>query len=212
MTTKIYNEELQYEACAEYFQGFDLPHTTMTQILSTVGQAYANAEEKLTKYMSHGQPAIEFLQEVRVFDPRHIAFLDDFVASYKAIPGFTEVQSDEFGSYFKTLGPAALRAAPSGVVDLDVLWDGVQERLPGLTSLAKRYKHAVSNSADAERSKSIYKLVLSNRRSTTNQNLKALVFLYHNQRVRSGAFEREEMVQGEEMDVEGEGMEDEDEE
>ena len=70
MTTKIYNEELQYEACAEYFQGFDLPHTTKTQILSTVGQAHENAEEKLTKYMSHGQPAIEFLQEFRVFDPR----------------------------------------------------------------------------------------------------------------------------------------------
>ena len=120
MTTKIFNyledlqvvfaanKELQYEAYAEYFQGFVLPHTTKTQILSTVGQAYDNDEEKLTKYMSHGQPAIEFLQEVRVFDPRHIAFLDDSVASYKAIPGFTEVQSDEFDSNFKTLGPAAL--------------------------------------------------------------------------------------------------------
>ena len=94
-----------------------------------------------------------------------------------------------------------------------MFWDGVQERLPGLSSLAKRYKDAVSNSAGAGRTNSIYKLVLSNRRrSTTNINLKALVFLYHNQRVRSGAFEREEMVQGEEMDVEGEGMEDEDEE
>ncbi|XP_078469389.1 uncharacterized protein LOC144732027 [Lampetra planeri] len=75
------NKELQYEACAEYFEGFNLPYTTKTQILCTVGQAYENAEEKLTKYMSHGQPAIEFLQEVRVFDPRHIAFLDDSVAS-----------------------------------------------------------------------------------------------------------------------------------
>ncbi|CAL8383088.1 unnamed protein product [Arctogadus glacialis] len=160
--------------------------------------------------MSHGQPAIEFLQEVRVYDPRHITFLDDSVASYKAFPGFTEEQSDEFDSSFKTHGPAALRAAPSGVVDLDVFWDGVQERLPGLSSLAKRYKDAVSNSADAARSNSIYKLVLSNRRSTTNQNLKALVFLYHNQRVRSGAFEREEIVEGEEMeemDHEGEWME-----
>ena len=130
------------------------------------------------------------------------------------------MQSDEFDSSFKTHGPAVLRAAPSGVVDLDVFWDGVQERLPGLSSLAKRYKDAVSNSAGAGRTNSIYKLVLSNqRRSTTNQNLKALVFLYHKQRVRSGAFEREEMVEGEEMeeemeemDHEGEGMEDEDKE
>ncbi len=62
------NKELQYEACAEYFEGFDLPHTTKTQILRTVGQAYESAEEKLTKYMLDGQPAIEFLQGVRVFD------------------------------------------------------------------------------------------------------------------------------------------------
>ena len=96
--------------------------------------------------MSDGQPAIEFLQEVRVFDPRHIAFLDDSVESYKAIPGFTHVPRHEFDSYFTALGPAALRAALSGVVDLDVFWDGVQETLPVLSSLAHRYKDAVSNS------------------------------------------------------------------
>jgi len=68
-----------------------------------------------------------------------------------------------------------------------------------LSSLAKGYKDAVSNSADAERSNSIYKLLLPNRRrSTTKQNLKALVFLYHNQRVRSGAFESEEIEMEEE--------------
>lgn len=128
--------------------------------------------------MSDGQPAIGFLQQVRVFDPCHLAFLDDSVASYKAIPGFTDVPSNELDSYFTALGPAALSAAPSGVVDLDVFWDGLQERLPVLSSLAHRYKDAVSNSANAERSNSIYKLVLSRRRrSTTNRNLKALVFL-----------------------------------
>nr|XP_033947646.1 uncharacterized protein LOC117452930 [Pseudochaenichthys georgianus] len=232
VTTKIFNyledlqvvfagnKEMQYEVCDEYFKEFDLPRRTKTEILRTVGEAYVNAEEKLTKYMSDGQPAIEFLQEVRVFDPRHITFLDDSVESYKAIPGFTDVPRHEFDSYFTALGPAALRAALSGVVDLDVFWDGVQERLPVLSSLAHRYKDAVSNSADAERSNSIYKLVLSSRRrSTTNQNLKALVFLCHNQRILSGAFEREEREKGkviewedmeewEDMDIEGEGMED----
>ncbi|KAL7394851.1 hypothetical protein ABVT39_005418 [Epinephelus coioides] len=207
VTTKIFNyledlqvtlaanKELQYEACA-------LPFATKTQILHTVDQAYSNAEDKLTKYMSDGQPGIHFLKEVRVFDPRNIAFMNDRVSSYKAIPGFTDVPNAELHSYLQDLGPAALRAASCGVVDLDVLWDGLQERLPVLSTLAKRYKDAVCNSADAERSNSIYKLVLSNRRrSTTNQNLRALVFLYHNQRLRSGAFEREEMVdEGEDME------------
>ena len=62
-----------------------------------------------------------------------------------------------------------------------------------MSVLAKRYKDVVINSADAERSNSIYKLVLSSRRrSMTNDKLKALVFLYHNQRLTSGAFERDE--------------------
>lgn len=67
------------------------------------------------------------------------------------------------------------------------------ERLPVLSVLAKRYKSFIVNSADAERSKSIYKLVLSSRRrSVTNDNLKVLVFLYDNQRLTSGAFEMDE--------------------
>ncbi|KAI4799929.1 hypothetical protein KUCAC02_016467 [Chaenocephalus aceratus] len=180
------NKEMQYEVCDEYFKEFDLPRRMKTEILRTVGEAYVNAEEKLTKYMSDGQPVI--------ISPG----------------GFTDVPRHEFDSYFTALGPAALRAALSGVVDLDVFWDGVQERLPVRSSLAHRYKDAtVSNSADAERSNSIYKLVLSSRRrSTTNQNLKALVFLCHNQRILSGAFEREKgkVIEGEDIDIEGEGM------
>lgn len=48
VTTKIFNDledlqvviaankELQYEVCAEYFEKFDLPHPTKTEILRTV--------------------------------------------------------------------------------------------------------------------------------------------------------------------------------
>lgn len=93
----------QYEACAEYFKGCNLAYTTKTQILSTVSEAYEYAEEKLSKYMSHGQPAIEFYKEVRVFDPCYIALLDHSISSYKAIPGVTKVPSDEF-EFFKTIG------------------------------------------------------------------------------------------------------------
>lgn len=73
--------------------------------------------------------------------------------------------------------------------------------------LGQKVQRCCLNLADAERSNSIYKLVLSNRRrSTTNQNLRALVFLYHNQRLCSGAFEREEMEdEREDMEDEGEG-------
>ncbi|RXN03368.1 CGG triplet repeat-binding 1 [Labeo rohita] len=185
------NKELQYESCAEHFEGLDVHHVTKTHILNLVHLAYSNAEEKLTKYMSEGQPAINFLREVRVFDPRYISFS---VSGYTHIPGFSAVPNDEFDAYFQCLGPAALKASACGVVDLDVFCDGLLERLPVLSALAKRYKDVIVNSAYAERSNSLYKLVLSSRRrSITNSNLKVLVFLYHNQRLTSGVFERDEL-------------------
>ncbi|RXN36656.1 Zinc finger BED domain-containing 1 [Labeo rohita] len=120
--------------------------------------------------------------------------MENSVSGYTHIPGFSAVPNDEFDAYFQRLGPAALKASACGVVDLDVFWDGLLERLPVLSALAKRYKDVIVNSADAERSNSLYKLVLSSRRrSITNSNLKALVFLYHNQRLTSGVFERDEL-------------------
>lgn len=72
-------------------------------------------------------------------------------------------------------------------------WDGLQETLPVLSVLARCYKLVIVNSADAERNNNIYKLVLSSRRrSVTDDNLKALVFLCHNQRLTSGAFQMDE--------------------
>ncbi len=94
------------------------------QILNTVEQAYNNAEEKLSKYMSEGQPGIHFPQDVSVFDPCHIAFMNNSVDSYNSIPDFSSVPDDKFNACFSHLDPAALRALVSGVVDLDVFWNG----------------------------------------------------------------------------------------
>lgn len=88
----------------------DIPCAVKTKILSTVEEAYSKAEKKHHGKLSDGQPALEFLQEVRVFDPRHIAFTDDRVSSYKAIPGFSKVPRDELDAYLTNVGPAALRA------------------------------------------------------------------------------------------------------
>ncbi|GFO49986.1 hat family dimerization domain [Plakobranchus ocellatus] len=57
----------------------------------------------------------------------------------------------------------------------------VSSDLPHLSALAKRYIYTCLNSADAERSFSIYNLVFSERRRRLSEaNLKALVFLYYN--------------------------------
>ena len=63
----------------------------------------------------------------------------------------------------------------------------MQVPLPQLSRSAKRYKECVTNSADVERSNSIYKLVLSSRRhSLSEPNIKALVFRYFNLKVQCG--------------------------
>lgn len=95
--------------------------------------------------MSDEQPAIHFLKEERVFDPRYTAFMDSTVSSYKRIPGFSAVPQDELDAYLHHLGSSALKASVCGVVDLDVFQNRLQERLPVLCSLAKRYKHVIVN-------------------------------------------------------------------
>lgn len=120
--------------------------------------------------MSDEQPAFRFLKEVRVFDPRHTAFVDSAVSSYKHIPSFSAVPQDELDTYLNHLGPSPLKAPVCGVVHLDVFQNGLQERLPVLCYLAKRYKDVIVNSADAERSNSVYELVLSSRRRSIANN------------------------------------------
>uniref|UniRef100_H3A679 DUF659 domain-containing protein n=1 Tax=Latimeria chalumnae TaxID=7897 RepID=H3A679_LATCH len=64
---------------------------------------------------------------------------------------------------------------------LQVLWLSVKERILNIAKLALNCVNAVSNSADAERSFSLYNLILSARRKSLNEkNLKALCFLYYN--------------------------------
>ncbi|CAM5134733.1 unnamed protein product [Natator depressus] len=65
--------------------------------------------------------------------------------------------------------------------DPQVLWLSVKERIPNIAKLALNCINAVSNSAAAERSFSLYSLILSARRkSLSEKNLKALCFLDYN--------------------------------
>lgn len=97
------------------------------EILNRVQQAYNNAVEKLSKYISNGLLAIHFLQEVSMFDAHHTVLMSDSVSTYKSIPGFSAVPQDELDSYFIRLSPAALKSSACGVIDFGVFWDGLQE-------------------------------------------------------------------------------------
>jgi len=57
----------------------------------------------------------------------------------------------------------------------------MNEKLPNMCSIAATYKDAVCNSADAERSNSLYNMILSERRRSLKEtSLQALLFLYYN--------------------------------
>lgn len=106
------------------------------------------------------------------------------------IPNFASVPEREYDLYVNMLANAAVRT--TGSVDIDLFWRSVQDRVPKLSELAMTYKDAVTNSADAERSNSIYNLVLSHRRrALSEKSIKALVKLYFNQRVTCGILDQE---------------------
>lgn len=85
--------------------------------------------------MSDGQPDIRVLEEVRIFGPHCIAFINYSGSSYKAIPGFTIGIQMNGQMNEVQLGPAALCSTSwSGGFP-----GGLQERL-----CTKIYKDAVS--------------------------------------------------------------------
>lgn len=64
---------------------------------------------------------------------------------------------------------------------IDLFWNSMGDKLPNLAVLALKYKDAICNSTDAERSNSLYNLVVSERRRSLNEKtIKSLLFLYYN--------------------------------
>lgn len=188
----VANAQLRYEACAQYFEGLDLTLAikSHTQQSGTgLQQCRGQTRQVHVRWTNcHSFPE----RSQGLWSLSHCIY--GWECGQLQIHSRLQCCSYRWIGCLINLGPAALRASACGVVDLDVFWDGLQERLPILSVLAKRYKDVIVNSADAERSNSICKLVLSSRRrSVSNNNLKALVFLYHNQRLTSGAFEMVEV-------------------
>jgi len=180
------NQQFTLETCIDYFdQAEDLNLQDRRSLLSSFGEAFELASEKLTKYLTpEGQPGIEFLKACRVFNPARVTIIPHGQANYLAIPGFSEVPAEEFKKYTDYIVPEAVQG--SIPVNIDLFWQSTVDSLPTLSKLAIRYKNAVTNSADAEQSFSLYNLIVQGRRrSLSPKNIKSLVFLYYNQRVLS---------------------------
>ena len=83
--------------------------------------------------------------------------------------------------------------------DLSTFWSAVEEQFPKNSQLTKKFMFAVTNSADAGRSLSLYNLIVRGcRRSLSEFSIPHLVFLYYNTRTMSGGLEQDNCVEDKE--------------
>jgi len=91
--------------------------------------------------------------------------------------------------YTQKIAPEAVSHA-MGEINCQVFWKSVESRVPVLVSLALKYSLATSTSADAERSFSLYNLLVSSRRrQLTEDNIKSFLFLFYNKFCDASFFE-----------------------
>ena len=117
-----------------------------------------------------------------MFDPSRVCRLSEEKEDYLAIPGFRNIPDQEFRLYCQKYAKEAVaKHGNTGAIDLDMFWVSSKEALPHLSSLALTYINAVCNSADVERSFSLYNLILTSRRHRlAEKTIKSLAFLYYN--------------------------------
>ena len=142
--------------------------------------AFKQAKAKLQKYIvAGGQPASDFLKEVKVLEPRNIVSSSKFHSSYSNIPGFKDtVNNEEWQKYVNTLGPNAVSESAHAKVDLKLFWKSNANERPGLYMLASCYCTGTLGSYDVERSFKSYNSILdAKRRNLNEQMLKAMHFL-----------------------------------
>ena len=175
------NLALSTESTNKFFEGDGegLNRAEIKRVLDLFMLAFHNASEKLAKYMTPArQPAIHFLMECRIFNPARVVVLSHNVKDFSHIPPFDMVPEDEFQKYVTNLAPAAVAPGFDGNHDaIQLFWNSMGDRLPNMASIVLRYLNAISNSADAERSFSLYNMIVTNRRRSLSQkSIKALVY------------------------------------
>lgn len=178
---------------ADIFFVEDFSRAERVELQDLFCQAYALVSAKLAKYMSvDGQPGIDFLQQVQFFHPNKLIMFPQsetcIMSHLSSLTGLAGVPESEVKKYMFVCGPTAVKNSVSSV-NVDQFWQSVCDELPCLAACAKRYIYATTSSADAERSFSIYNLILSDRRRRLSiDSLRALAFLCYNRFVGANFF------------------------
>lgn len=186
------NCRLSSDACDEFFQDRGVTVVQRQQIITELEEACGTTLGKLQKYLADGQPGIDFLKAVRVFNPTKLCLLSEDRKSFEAIIGFQEVSEEEWTLYRQQIGPAAATTT-TNASNLEFFWKCAAEQLPVLATLSEKYRNAFVISADSERSNSMHKLINSPCcQRLTEYNLKILLFMYFNNKLEEIFDENEE--------------------
>ncbi|KAK3714762.1 hypothetical protein QZH41_001562 [Actinostola sp. cb2023] len=163
-------------------------------VVETVRSAFTDAHAKLKKYIVAGaQPGNQFLQEVRILDPRNLVNVDVDYQSINCIPGMTVVPKTEWHMYVSVIGTAAVKHSINGELDLALFWKLNAGELPSLYKIALCYCTSTLGSYEVERSFSAYNAIVDhNRRSLDPKTIREFHFLNWNLRAKSSI--REESV------------------
>ena len=146
-----------------------------TELLEMFHDAFDAASAKLDKYIEGGQPGVNFLKACKIFDPAKVCILPEEQNTYHSIPGCNMIPELEFDMYTKKAFRRCISISKVAYLPTDTWWKTHREiRVLGCSAV-------LTNSADAERSFSLYNLLVdARRRQLTENNIKALMFLYYN--------------------------------
>ena len=179
------NTHLSEEDLEFCFQGDNYSCEERKELVLLVNSAFTAAHTNLQKYVvASAQPALKFLEQVPVLDPRNLVSADITFDATDGIPGFDKVSRNEWELYVNHLGPAAVKSSRDGHLDHVLFWKSNAADLPELLWLASCYCTATTGSYDVERAFSAYDDILDDKRRTLDQStIKAFHFLNWNLRV-----------------------------
>lgn len=139
---------------------------------------FSRAFQKLSKY-TDDNAAMDYYKLCRVFDPRQLATIDNDITKYAKLQNLnnpSEQLMEEWDIYIQ----AAKDQLPADF-NLYKFWGAMDLRTPTLAGIAIEHIWRKTTSVDAERSFSLYKHLLDDRRMRlTEVHTKQLLLLYFN--------------------------------
>ena len=124
-------------------------------------------------------PAYAYYKAIRIFDPRQLLIMGHDITEFEIIPGLKNPSPELLEEWL--ISTQYQQSAIPQPLDLPTFWESVEDRFPLLSAVASEAIWMPVASVDVERSFSLYKHLLNDRReSLTEDNTKRLVMLYYN--------------------------------